>query len=138
MGEVACQFLFPMFAETLSRLVPRQWEKRGKRRPPLTTQIRKPVSFDCCYSAWLAQLSSSLHSIRPLFSSVSVQNCQHSLSDSTPFERNPIEIPCQPDEFKTELEVKRSSSVLVVTRLGNNTERSGQWNDSLRPAQDDT
>ena len=53
-------------------------------------------------------------------------------------QRNPIEFPCQPDEFKTELEVKRSSSVLVVTRSGNNTEASGQRNDSLQPAHDDT
>ena len=52
-------------------------------------------------------------------------------------QRNPIEFPCQLDEFKTELQVKRSSSVLVVTRSGNNTEASGQSNDSLQPAQDD-
>ena len=52
-------------------------------------------------------------------------------------QRNPIEFPCQPDEFKTEVELKRSSSVLVVTRSGNNTEASGQRNDSLQPAQND-
>ena len=52
-------------------------------------------------------------------------------------QRNPIEFPSQPDEFKTEIELKRSSSVFVVTRSGNNTEASGQSNDSLQPAQDD-